>query len=428
METKKQSKLATFMEDRFVPAAARIGGQRHLLALRDGIVMIMPLVILASFALIVLEFPIDSWVNFLENHGWSGDGSKEDILINATFGIIALVASFGVANSLASSYKKKNGEAIDGIPAGILSMATFFIISQGAGTNSEHLFVAMIFAILTAEVYRLFVQKEWVIKMPDSVPAAISRQFTALLPGLVIFAVAWLAIAVPMSYTSVGTIDAWLNEKLFSWLVRIGLSYPAMMLGSFLEHLLWSFGLHGSAIVIFPFFEPLWLTSTFAGTKAIITWPFYENNVWIGGSGATLPVVLYMLIFAKSELLKAVGKVAIGPGIFNINEPVTFGLPVVLNPVLIIPYIISPLVLVTIMYIGTSIGIFPIMDKMVPWTTPIFISGFLAASGGIGSRLLSVLAQVICFVVSFLIWLPFIRSWDRICLKQETGKTVTETA
>ena len=130
METKKQSKLATFMEERFVPAAARIGGQRHLLALRDGIVMVMPLVILAAFALIVLEFPIDSWVEFLEAHNWVGDGSKEDILIDATFGIIALVAAFGVANSLASSYKKKNGEPIDGIPAGILSIATFFIINH----------------------------------------------------------------------------------------------------------------------------------------------------------------------------------------------------------------------------------------------------------------------------------------------------------
>ena len=421
METKKQSKLTTFMEEKFVPVAASIGGQRHLLALRDGIVMIMPLLILGAFAMIVIDFPVPAWIEFMEATGWSW-GGKIDIIIDATFGIMAVVAAYGVASSLAGSYKKKNGEAIDGVPAGILAIATFFVITQGDGMSSEYLFVAMLFAILTAEVYRLFIQKGWVIKLPESVPTAVARQFTALLPGLVILGVSWLFIAVPMSYTESGTISAWLNGGLFSWLAGVGLSYPFMMLGSFLEHLLWTFGLHGSAIIIFPFFEPLWVTSTYVGTSSIFTWAFYENNVWLGGSGATLSVVVYMLVFAKSKLLKDVGKVAIGPGLFNINEPVTFGLPVVLNPILMIPYIISPLVIVTIMYIGTSIGLFPIMDKIVPWTTPVFISGFLAASGGIGSRLMAVVAQAICFLASFFIWLPFIRAWDNINLKREAGE------
>ena len=288
--------------------------------------------------------------------------------------------------------------------------------------DAEYLFVAMFFAIITAEVYRLFIQNEWIIKMPDSVPQAVSRQFTALLPGLVILGASWLLIAVPMTYTESGTISAWLNGGLFTWMANVGLSYPFMMLGSFLEHLLWTFGLHGSAIIIFPFFEPLWVVSTTIGTSSIFTWAFYENNVWLGGSGATLPVVVYMLLFAKSKLLKDVGKVAIGPGLFNINEPVTFGLPVVLNPILMIPYILSPLVIITIMYFGTYIGLFPIMDKIVPWTTPIFISGFLAASGGIGSRIMAVVAQAACFAVAFLIWMPFIRAWDNVNLKREAGE------
>ncbi|RHW32817.1 PTS sugar transporter subunit IIC [Neobacillus notoginsengisoli] len=421
METKKQSKLTTFMEEKFVPVAAQIGGQRHLLALRDGIVMIMPLLILGAFAMIVIDFPIPAWIALMESAGWSW-GGKIDILINATFGIMAIIAAFGVASSLAGSYKKNDGTSIDGIPAGILAIASFFVVTQSDGTGSENLFVAMAFAILTAEIYRLFVQKNWIIKLPDTVPTAVSRQFSALLPGLAILGISWLIIAVPMSYTGYKTISHWLNEGLFSWLTNFGLSYPFMMFGSFIEHLLWTFGLHGSAIIIFPFFEPLWISVTHVGTTSIITWPFYENNVWLGGSGATLPVVIYMLLFAKSKLLKDVGKISIGPGIFNINEPVTFGLPIVLNPMLMIPFILSPLVIVTIMYAGTSIGLFPIMDKIVPWTTPIFISGFLAASGDIGSRLMAVLAQVICFSASFIIYLPFIRAWDKINLKREAGE------
>jgi PTS system cellobiose-specific IIC component len=382
--------------------------------------MIMPLLILGSFAMIIIDFPVAAWTALMERTGWYWDGHI-DIIINATFGIMAVIAAFGVASSLAGSYKKSNGEEIDGIPAGILSIATFWIITKGEGFDSEYLFVAMFFAIVTAEVYRRFIQKEWVIKLPDTVPVAIGRQFTALVPGLVILGGSWL-IAVAMSYTESGTISAWLNTNLFAWLGKFGLSYPFTMFGAFLEHLLWSFGLHGSAIVIFPFFEPLWIQVSTPDTKSIITWTFYENNVWIGGSGATLPVVVYMLIFAKSKLLKDIGRIAIGPGLFNINEPVTFGLPVVLNPVLMIPYIVTPLVLVTINYVGTLIGLFPILDKIVPWTTPIFVSGFLAASGGIGNRIMAVVAQLICFAASFLIWLPFIRSWDRLCVKQEAGE------
>ena len=420
METQKQSKLANFMEEKFVPVAAKIGGQRHLLALRDGIVMIMPLLILGSFAMIAIDFPVESWIALMEETGWSW-GGHIDIIMFATFEIMAVVAAFGVASSLAGSYKKKNGDTIDGIPAGVLAIATFFVIGQHDGMDSSMLFVAMLCAIFTAEIYRLFIQKDWVIKLPDSVPIAVARQFTALLPGLVILGFSWLAIAVPMSYTEHHTLSAWLNNGLFSGLASVGLSYPFMMVGAFLEHLLWCFGLHGAAVVIFPFYEPLMLAVTSPGTTNIITWPFYENNVWIGGSGATLPPVIYMVLFAKSKLLKDVGKIAIGPGIFNINEPFTFGLPVVLNPVLMIPFIITPLVLVTINYFGTVLGIFPICDLMIPWTTPIFISGFLAASGGMGDKLMGVLAQVICFAVAFIIWLPFIRAWDSVNVKREKG-------
>lgn len=412
----KQSKLAKFMEDKFVPAAAAIGGQRHLMALRDGIVMVMPLLILGSFTMIIIEFPIQAWNDMLEAAGWFG---FNDIVVDATFGIMGLIGAFGVACSLAGSYKKKDGTAIDGIPAGVLSIATYFVITGGEPLNAEGLFTGMLFAIFAAEVYRLFIQKEWVIKLPDSVPIAIARQFTALIPGMVVLGLSWLVFAVPMSLTEYGTLAAWLNEGVFSFITKIGLSYPATMVLAFFEHLLWSLGLHGSAIVVFPFFEPLWASITYPGTDAIINFTFYENSVWIGGSGATLSVVVYMLIFAKSKLLKSIGKIAIGPGIFNINEPVTFGLPVVLNPVLMIPYILSPLAIVTVLYFGTAAGIFPILDKMVSWTCPIFVSGFLAAAGGIGQRIMGVVSQIIAFALSFVIWLPFIRAWDKVNVKLE---------
>ena len=114
MDKKKQSKLTTFMEEKFVPVAAGIGGQRHLLALRDGIVMIMPLLILGAFAMIVIDFPIPAWIALMESAGWSWGGKST--LIDATFGIMAIIAAFGVASSLAGSYKKNDGTSVDSIP------------------------------------------------------------------------------------------------------------------------------------------------------------------------------------------------------------------------------------------------------------------------------------------------------------------------
>ncbi|MCL2491907.1 MAG: PTS transporter subunit EIIC [Coriobacteriia bacterium] len=424
MAANEAGALTTFMEEKFVPIAAKIGGQRHLLALRDGIIMIMPLLILGSFAMVIIDFPIPAWAEWMETHGWYWDGGHLDVIMDATFGIMAIIAAFGVASALASSYRKANGDAVDGIPAGILAIAAFFILTQGEGMDSEYLFVALMVGLFVGEIYRLFIQKDWVIKLPETVPLAIARQFTALLPGAAILAFLWLFIAVPMRSTEAHTISNWLNTYLFSWLANVGLSYPATMLGSFLEHLLWCFGIHGAAVVIFPFYEPLWLSAI--GTDSIITWPFYENGVWIGGSGATLPVVIYMLLFAKSRLLKDIGRISIVPGLFNINETVTFGLPVVLNPMLMIPYVVTPLVIVTIMYFGTSMGIFPVLDKLIPWTTPVFISGFLAASGGLGDRIMAVVGQIICFAVAFLIWLPFIRAWDKVNVLQEEGIELVE--
>ena len=177
-------------------------------------------------------------------------------------------------------------------------------------------------------------------------------------------------------------------------------------------------GLHGSSIIVYPIFEPIWLLNMqenlASAASHIVTMPFYESGVWIGGSGCTLPVVVYMLLFAKSKLLKQVGKIGIGPGIFNINEPVTFGLPIVLNPVLLVPFLLSPVAVMTVQYIGTAIGLFPLCNYMVPWTTPFFISGFLMTGSVMG-----VVAQIVSFAIAFVIWLPFIRAWDKKNYEQE---------
>ena len=433
-------KKVNFMEEKFLPIAGRFGSQRHLLALRDGIVMVMPLLILGAFAMIIAEFPLTAYTDFMAKVFGEGWNSFEGVIMNATYGIVALVACYGVTSSLVNSY------GIDGTPAGMISLSSFFIINiisafqegdssveaWAANTfTANFLFTAIIVALITGEIYRRLVQRNFIIKLPKSVPPTVSRQFVALLPGIVIM-VFFLIVRGLFSLTTWGSFPAFVSAVISTPLRGFGTSYIGTLMAVFAEHFLWSLGLHGSSIVIFPIFEPMWIVNLqeniSGAAKHIVTQPFYENGVWIGGSGATLPVVVYMLVFAKSRLLKQVGRIGIAPGLFNINEPVTFGLPIVLNPILMIPYIVTPAVVMTIQYIGTAIGLFPLCNYMVPWTTPFLISGFLMTQS-----LMGVVAQIVSFVVAFMCWLPFIRAWDnsnyRLELNEarslESDKTLT---
>ena len=286
--------------------------------------------------------------------------------------------------------------------------------------DANLLFTALLVAVATGEIYRWFIQKNVTIKLPGAVPPAMSAQFTALIPGfvtLILFTVVRLLFAI----TPWGGFPAFVSDVISRPLRSVGTSYVGTLLACLMEHLLWSFGLHGSSVVIFPIFEPLWIVNMSEniteGARNIVTFTFYENGVWIGGSGATLAVVLYMMFFAKSELLKSIGRIGILPGLFNINEPVTFGLPIVLNPVLMVPYILAPIAAMTVQYVGTAVGLFPLCNNMVPWTTPVLISGFLTTGSFMG-----VVAQLCGLAAAMAVWLPFIRAYDKKCYREERAQ------
>ncbi len=431
METKKKS-VQSFFEEKFMPVAAKIGNQKHLIALRDGIMFTMPLLIIGSIFIILAELPINAYQNFMASIFGENWTAFEGVALNGTMGIISLIAVFGIAYSLAGSYEV-DGKKIDGIPAGVLAVASFFIVNivsvfgtgdeavEAWGTSifsSQYLFLAIVVSLGAAEIYRLMLQKKIVITMPKSVPPTVARSFTALLPGFVII-IFFMLVRLGFSFTPWSDLATFVQSVLKKPIELAGSSYIGTVFACLFEHLLWSVGIHGSSIMT-AVMEPIWISNAGANLEAfkggatslpnIVTYTFYENGVWMGGSGATLAVVVYMLVFAKSKLVKQIGRLAIVPGIFNINEPVVFGLPVVLNPFLMIPYILAPIAVTTVSYFGTVIGLFPYTTGVIiPWTTPYFISGYLMTGGNV----MGVVAQVISFAVAFVIWLPFIRVWDR---------------
>ena len=168
---------------------------------------------------------------------------------------------------------------------------------------------------------------------------------------------------------------------------------------------------------------PFWLSQMAANVDAIeagveatgiVTEPFYHMFAHIGGSGATWGLVVFML-FSASKQLKQVGRTALIPTIFNINEPVIFGVPIVLNPIMFIPFILGPVVIVTINYILFATGILPPVVIQPPFTVPIFLGGFIATGGSV----LAGLVQVMDAIIAALIYWPFFKRYEKTLVEQE---------
>lgn len=427
-----------FLEQKFMPFAAKLAGQRHLNALKDGIILAMPMIIIGSVFLILGYLPIPGYAEFMGRVFGDQWLTKLNYPVDATFNMMALIAAFGIAYRLAERY------GLDAITSGAISLCAFLLatpfnvpfIPQGANEavdvagaipvalmGSKGLFVAMLIAMFSTEVYRFIVNKNIVIKMPDGVPPAVSKSFVALIPGFVIILLVWI-IRLIIENTHFGSIHNIIGDLLAKPLGLLGGSMFGMIIAVGLIQLLWSAGLHGSNIVS-GVMAPIWLNATGENMEAfkagkelpnIITQQFLDVFVNIGGSGATFGLVLVMLIWAKSQQMKQLGKLSAGPGVFMINEPIIFGMPIVMNPLLIIPFFLVPIVNVITTYLAMDWGIVAKPAGIaIPWTTPPIIGGYLATGGHISGALM----QLFNIALGFVIYLPFFKIWDKQKQKEE---------
>lgn len=423
-----------FIEEKFLPLSMKILEQRHLRAIRDGLIISMALLIVDSIFIVICQLPIDAYQDFMANV--FGDGFKNlvwNTIDPATTGLIGLMAAFGVCNEFVKNEKIHGSEV-----AGFVSVAAYLTLCPPAAEGgygseplgSNGLFLAMITALLVAEIYSRLVKRNIVIKMPDAVPPAVSASFTSLIPAAVILTLA-LCVRLLMSITPYETAQALIYTIVQAPLTVFGTSLAGNIVAGVGNGLFWIFGLHGQTIVG-SIFNPLWKAAQLenldffkAGLEVpnIITSQFMLCNVWIGGGGATLPLVVWMFFFGKSKQVKQIARVAIVPSIFNINEPIIFGLPIVLNPTLAIPFILSPVVLVIFDYVTISMGIFPrLVGIAVPWTCPMIFSGYLATGAHIGGAII----QILNFIIAFAIYMPFAMAWDKQKLAEEKGESIQE--
>ncbi len=429
------SKVIGFLEEKLVPVAVWIEKNKYINGIRRAFIMLMPLLMIGSIFLMIQAFPLPAYQNAMGRLLGENWKTIFDIPVTATFSMIAVYVSFLVAQQLAKQFE------LDSIAVGLLSLASFLILTPLEKTTdfgevltfqwlgSKGMFIAMLIGLGTVIIFRFFVTRNIVVKMPEGVPPEVIRSFEALIPGAVILTVA-LLLRIFMGQTAYGTIHDFIYTVLAVPLKALGTSYIGSLLTVFAISILWSVGINSGSMVN-GIIRPFWLENQVENIAAVqagqplphvITEQFFDM-IWMGGVGATLSLLIAMLIFARSKQIRAVAKIGTVPGIFNINEPVLFGIPIILNPIMLIPFNIIPLVFVTTQYIAMTIGLVSRpLGVAFPWPTPAIISGFLTV-GDISGAVM----QIVNLIIGALIYLPFLKIIDKAA-KQEEDNEMTEEA
>ncbi|KAE9564276.1 PTS sugar transporter subunit IIC [Companilactobacillus bobalius] len=422
------------MSKHLLPIAEILSQFKPLKAIRDGIAMSMPLIIVGSIFLIAGSFPIDAWTTWIAATSIRGIAIADlfNKIVNASFGLLGVISCYGIASSYAAYHET------DGQSAGIIAIASYFAITPSIFTSgkvisegmpydylgSKGLFIAIIIGLITGGIFQWFINHDIQIKMPETVPSAVSKSFSALIPGAVIISLFGLIYAI-FGWLGLGNVHDLLLHVLSKPLGFLGGTLGGTLIAVFLNSAFWFIGIHGSSIVN-SIMSPIWLMNTDANRvlfKAgkltlahggkIIAAPFIDNFVYMGGGGATLGLVLGIAILVSmkkaSKQLQVLAPITVTPGIFNINEPTMFGMPIVLNTSLIIPFLIAPMFNACTTYFAMAMGIVPLcIGAVVPWTMPPIISGFLATNSFMGSAL-----QAFNLVIDILIYLPFLMAQNK---------------
>ncbi|WP_225048347.1 PTS sugar transporter subunit IIC [Lacticaseibacillus kribbianus] len=445
--------IMNWLEKYVVPVAAKIGSIRWLVALRDAFIATLPITMAGSLSTLLnalLQTYPTQW-------GWDGfvKAVQPIITIDNTVGTASLTI-FAIFFAAMWGYNLSTQYDVDGVAGTLISLAAFFMgingttsvaiangkltagaikTLTGAGVTasansitvggafstgnlgSASLFTAMIFGALALVVYIFLMKKDISIKMPDTVPPAVSKAFTSLIPGI---AALYLVSIVNFFFTSVTgkVFGDWLSATIQAPLLHAGQSGWMVFLVALLVQVFWFFGIHGPN-VLGPVLESIWGTSQIQNIQALANHqalPFqwvrgsFDAYVWFGGSGGTIVLLIAILIFSKRADERTVAKLAFAPGLFNINEPVMFGLPIVLNAVYFIPFIVAPVVNTVIAYLVTVAGWVNPVQIAVPWITPPILNAFMATNFDFRAALLALFNMVI----AFFIWMPFVLASSKV--------------
>ncbi len=412
-------KLMEVLQAKLMPFANTLASNKFLNALGQTFQILLPIIMIGSFAALGAFLNIEFWQSFIASTGLNM------ILMNTQSMTLSIIA-FYVVIVLPYQYAQKLN--VNPISAAVVSVMAFLILTptqlytaiptQWLGYPG--LFGAMFVGGLVPILIKFCIDRKIYIRMPEGVPQIVEDSFASIVPTLIALVIATV-LSVLFSKTSFGNFHAVIYNLIQTPLQGIGLSFPAYLFIQLLSTLLMFSGIHGNTV--FGTITPLTMAASAENLAALgaglqlpnIITSSFSVFCQPGGIGATLGLTFLLTFTAKSKRLRTLGKLAIIPALFGINEPLIFGIPILLNPMLFIPYIISPIVATSVSYFSILSGIVPRLSGVeVNWTMPQVVSGFLAQ----GPQ--AAILQVVIILLTTAIWFPFFKLVDKQIAKEES--------
>ncbi len=403
--------------------ASKVQKTTMIRSIRDGLVNMIPILIIGAFALILKTFPVPAYQRFITNFLDGALLEFLDFIYSATFGVLSIYMTF----SISRSYMKLqlNNRVVHG-GALFVSVLCFFILAGAflpdfslTNTGPKSMLLAIIAGLgaswLYVKFYEFFLRRRKYV-LSSGADHELNKMLSTLFPIMIvaiIFSFLNLLIIKIFDVESFHNLYINLLNKLFS---HGDASFFKGFFFVLLSSILWFFGVHGSDAlegVMQTYFTPglaLNQAAIAAGEAPtfILTKEFFDCFVLMGGCGATICLLIAILIFSKNRARRGLGITASFPMIFNINELMVFGLPIIFNPLMLIPFLAVPLVCYSSAYIALSTGIVPLISSQVEWTTPVLIGGYYATGSIAGSLL-----QLFNIALGIAIYFPFIKILDR---------------
>ena len=413
-------KFGVWIEQYLAPPLVRMGNQRHFAAIRAALVRTIPLIIVGSLPLILTNLPVASLAAAMAPHA-----DKLNVLYTMTMNFMVLYLAISLGSELARMYEEQDPTIVS-----IVTVACYVItvapVDLATGTlnvtgfSAKGMFTLFVVSIVVVEFMHFAYTHGIVIHLPKSVPAGIAQSFASLLPMAILLTFFWL-LRVVIGFD----LNAALNV-IVSPLLSVSDTWYAAFICALLLQLLWFVGIHGGSFTVWGVMYPFLLTNIAENAEAaaagkamphIITEPFFYSWTMIGGVGMTL--VLCVIWFrSRSAHLREVARLSFLPGIFCVNEPVMFGVPIVLNPLMFLPFVFLTSLLGTMYgYILTALGWISPAFVQIPWTTPPLLQPYLSTGGDWRN----VVAQAILIVLMFFIWYPFAKYYEKRCIAEETA-------
>lgn len=420
------NKFISFMEEKFIPVANKISSNRYLKSISNGSMALLGVIMLGSIFTVIASFSWEPYQNFLS---YTNIGTVLNYIPDFTIDLLGLYMAFSIAYCGAALFDIKE----QSLGTGLISLVSFLLLSpvvenaeeRTSFLNTSYLgakgvFVAIFVSLITIQLMRFFVKKNFTIKMPEGVPEMVTKSFSSLIPAVVI-ATFFGIIKLLFSLTSYKTATDFIYTLLQIPLQSLTGSLPTFLLLILIANILWFFGIHGSMTVL-PILMPIFLgyladnSAAVAAGEAVphvINFGLYDLAC-LGGSGATIGLVTNMFFFSKSKRYKAFSKIVFPSGLFGVNEPVVFGMPVMLNVMLLIPFLLTPLVVTALGYALISLGIITApIGILGAGSLPPLVHGIVQGSLSFG------LYELVAVVISMVIYFPFFKTLDNQAVKEE---------